>query len=621
MSFSDPKQSARMRDVIERIVMGVLRRERPEPRIGKVWSYDKNSKTALVYFAGDTPDTLTKVNVPQNLIPKFFLQDYYTAQGASGPGDIIRVAGKPGNYFVLGYVNGAPEGLPAAGSEPVVPFGTSGQFWDGTKTFRAITVADVSGAAVDANMVHKTGDETVNGVKTFLKPLALTEQGVIPSPISGSGQIYAKTSDGLPYWLSDDGVERPILEVTQAIHADPDFEQTWLTTTRGGSPVSTTRPNGWSDFWATNTVGFYQDSSTKTSGIYSVRVERPSNQNAVLQEFNILSVAPYDQIVVSLWSKGSLASGQKTQAILQTAVTSAGVNFFSADPTYISQVQDFPIGNTWNRYEVTFIVPAGHLFARICWGFGLNIAETTSTFWIDQTGSVLTHSAAGSVGGWAKESVVAVATTNLTLSGTGASPTVDAVSVQQGQRLLCTGQTTPSQNGIYTVNTGSGVAWTRVEDANTSAEVAGAVVSVLGGTVNGGTKWTTNFKVTDTLGTTAQSWYSIVTVDTGWLPFSYPANYQDYGPPTWRGAEYRRVGDRVMLRGLITRNTSTAPANSTAVNLPVGFRPVQGEIFESHISNNRARIDVNSNGDINHQDSPLTVGGYLSLAGIEFSTT
>ena len=64
-----------------------------------------------------------------------------------------------------------------------------------------------------------------------------------------------------------------------------------------------------------------------------------------------------------------------------------------------------------------------------------------------------------------KLSVMAVASSNITLSGT---QTIDAYAAQVGDRILVIGQSTSSQNGIYVVAAG---AWSRSTDANTSALV------------------------------------------------------------------------------------------------------------------------------------------------------
>jgi hypothetical protein len=93
---------------------------------------------------------------------------------------------------------------------------------------------------------------------------------------------------------------------------------------------------------------------------------------------------------------------------------------------------------------------------------------------------------------------------NNSLSGEAAIGTTNVVS---GDRVLVRAQTLPEQNGIYVVSTG---AWTRADDADTAAELAGAIVAIQLGDNRGGTLWTTNFKASDTLGTTAMNWYQVV---------------------------------------------------------------------------------------------------------------
>lgn len=96
--------------------------------------------------------------------------------------------------------------------------------------------------------------------------------------------------------------------------------------------------------------------------------------------------------------------------------------------------------------------------------------------------------------------VKAASTANLTQSG---AQTVDGVSLVAGDRILCKDQTSASTNGIWVVAAG---AWARSTDADTATEVAGIEVNVQAGTLNGGTRWVTSFKSTDTLGSTAMAW-------------------------------------------------------------------------------------------------------------------
>lgn len=99
-----------------------------------------------------------------------------------------------------------------------------------------------------------------------------------------------------------------------------------------------------------------------------------------------------------------------------------------------------------------------------------------------------------------KTNVVAATTANITLS---APQTIDGVAVVAGDRVLVKNQSAAAENGIYIVAAG---AWTRATDMDTAADCAGAVVSVRAGTTNGGRTFDTDFKSTDTLGTTGMTW-------------------------------------------------------------------------------------------------------------------
>ena len=106
-----------------------------------------------------------------------------------------------------------------------------------------------------------------------------------------------------------------------------------------------------------------------------------------------------------------------------------------------------------------------------------------------------------------KKSVRAATTANITLSAT---QTIDGIALAVGDRVLVKDQTTTAQNGIYVVQA---AAWTRPADADASSKMAGAAVNVDSGTANGGLRFDTDFKTTDTIGTTAMTWSRVV--DTG----------------------------------------------------------------------------------------------------------
>jgi hypothetical protein len=128
-----------------------------------------------------------------------------------------------------------------------------------------------------------------------------------------------------------------------------------------------------------------------------------------------------------------------------------------------------------------------------------------------QAGTVLLSSSTTSAPVWSiptvKRPVRVVATTSITLSGL---QTIDGITLAANDRVLVVGQTAPAENGIYNALSG---AWTRNVELNDAGEATAAVVAISSGTTFGGTIWRTNFKATDTLGTTAMNWYRVL--DTG----------------------------------------------------------------------------------------------------------
>jgi hypothetical protein len=88
-----------------------------------------------------------------------------------------------------------------------------------------------------------------------------------------------------------------------------------------------------------------------------------------------------------------------------------------------------------------------------------------------------------------KSDVRVATTTNGTLATAYANgQTVDGQVLATGDRILIKNQTTQTENGIYTVNASG--APTRATDADSTAELNNATVTVLQGTVNALTSWT-----------------------------------------------------------------------------------------------------------------------------------
>ena len=105
-----------------------------------------------------------------------------------------------------------------------------------------------------------------------------------------------------------------------------------------------------------------------------------------------------------------------------------------------------------------------------------------------------------------KQATRVVTTVNITLSG-GAPSQVDGVNLSNNDRVLVTGQTTASQNGIYYVDilgSGSNGTWTRSNDNNQTGELlAGTVIMVTEGVVYADTQWKLITDNPITIGTTA----------------------------------------------------------------------------------------------------------------------
>jgi hypothetical protein len=83
-----------------------------------------------------------------------------------------------------------------------------------------------------------------------------------------------------------------------------------------------------------------------------------------------------------------------------------------------------------------------------------------------------------------KNSVRAATVENITLSGL---IVLDGISLSENDRVLVKNQTISSNNGVYTVKSGS---WTRSNDANSSSKVSsGMLVLVEEGSLNADTAW------------------------------------------------------------------------------------------------------------------------------------
>ena len=119
------------------------------------------------------------------------------------------------------------------------------------------------------------------------------------------------------------------------------------------------------------------------------------------------------------------------------------------------------------------------------------------------------------------------------------------------------------------------------------------------------------------------------TTSAKWKPLAYAASWGDFSSPPWQAGQYALDGNGfVHLRGLI-RKTVAYTVGETIATLPVGFRPVQSEMFQAIAYDGTngqfiTRVDVLSDGTVDafYQSVPTytTPGAltWITLSGITF---
>lgn len=175
-----------------------------------------------------------------------------------------------------------------------------------------------------------------------------------------------------------------------------------------------------------------------------------------------------------------------------------------------------------------------------------------------------------------KRSVACATTAALTINT--AQTTIDGVTISAASRVLVKNQASAAQNGIYTNVTTT--TWTRAADADAASEIAGAIVNVDAGTVNGGIMFTTGFKTTDTIGTTAMNWYRVV--DTS---YTIPASQGGTGQTSYTVGDILYASAATTLSKLaggtagsvLTANGAAAPSWTAQSSLDAGS--VDGKSF------------------------------------------
>ena len=192
-----------------------------------------------------------------------------------------------------------------------------------------------------------------------------------------------------------------------------------------------------------------------------------------------------------------------------------------------------------------------------------------------------------------KPPVAALAVANITLSGTSAA--IDGYTPNVGDRILVTGQSTASQNGVYVVASG---AWTRsiVDGAGNGEIEPGAMWMVQNGSTYAGSQWRVATTGAITVGTTS---LSIVQFGAAML---YQAGYgmtltgnsfavnPVAGGGILASASGVQIDTTVVARKVTATITGTGSATSFNVAHNLGIQAVLAQVYDS--SGNLIGVDI-----------------------------
>jgi hypothetical protein len=111
-----------------------------------------------------------------------------------------------------------------------------------------------------------------------------------------------------------------------------------------------------------------------------------------------------------------------------------------------------------------------------------------------------------------------------------------------------------------------------------------------------------------------------------WTPMTLNAPWIRHTGYTWSGPAYRKVGDIVYLRGLLTTEPTSVSDGSQVAVLPAGYRPSLNLMFvlpHAKTSANfaAARIDVYPDGALYYGYQGAGAVNYMSFANLSFSVT
>lgn len=113
-TFSDTQAALRMREFVKSVAISQINKMRPEERVGKVYSYNPSTQLAEIYFPGDDVNSLLVARFANDKIPTVSMIETYDEFGLEAEGNLVRIAGTPGAYYISDYVSGIPAVDPSA---------------------------------------------------------------------------------------------------------------------------------------------------------------------------------------------------------------------------------------------------------------------------------------------------------------------------------------------------------------------------------------------------------------------------------------------------------------------------------------------------------------------------
>lgn len=165
----------------------------------------------------------------------------------------------------------------------------------------------------------------------------------------------------------------------------------------------------------------------------------------------------------------------------------------------------------------------------------------------------------------AKASVRVASTVNVNIASPGT--TIDGVTMANGDRVLLTGQTTASQNGIYVFN-GSAAAMTRATDADTNAKVTAGMFTFTEEGTNADKGWVLATDGAVTLGTTALNFTIFNTAGATYTFNNGIANTSGTVGLTGQALAFHQAATgipAVTASGVVASRTITGTANRVSV--------------------------------------------------------